>query len=108
MEHHRQIRPGDADQLLTALADRTSREVLAYLTASPTETATVEELVDVVTDRDDGSSCEERAEVVLHHSTLPKLAATDVLDYDADDRTVRYRGDPALEAMLAALDDEIS
>lgn len=92
------IRHDEIDRLLTALGDRDRREVLEYLRGSPDGTATVAELAGVLRERDTG--CEDRAKVVLHHSTLPKLAGAGVVDYDADARTVWYRGHPALESLL--------
>lgn len=42
-----------------------------------------------------------RVEVALHHHELPKLEQVGVIEYDARSRTVRYRGHPLLEELLA-------
>lgn len=36
--------------------------------------------------------------ITLHHSTLPKLADTDLLDYDPRSKTARYRGHTKAES----------
>ena len=36
--------------------------------------------------------------ITLHHSTLPKLADTDLLDYDPRSKTVRYCGHTEAES----------
>jgi hypothetical protein len=36
--------------------------------------------------------------ITLHHSTLPKLAETELLDYDPRSKTARYRGHTEAES----------
>ncbi|MFC4550561.1 MULTISPECIES: DUF7344 domain-containing protein [Halorussus] len=84
------------DAALDALADRRRRSLLAFVADRPSPTS-LDALVEHVADRDRsevptagrlGTDARERAEISLVHCHLPKLDATDVLDYDRDARTV--------------------
>lgn len=48
---------------------------------------------------------QERARRLLHHCHLPALDAAGILDYDSDDRSIRYRGDETVTELLAVLND---
>lgn len=61
---------------------------------------TLDELADVVVDRDGGVDDPSRARIRLHHCDLPKLAETGVIEYDPRSEAVRYRGRDALEGLL--------
>ena len=65
--------------------------VLAYFEQRSTETATIDDLGAFVTDRDPASPDESRVRIRLHHSVLPKLADSGLLDYDARSNVVRCR-----------------
>ncbi|SFS10760.1 hypothetical protein SAMN05216559_3800 [Halomicrobium zhouii] len=40
----------------------------------------------------------------LHHTHLPKLDDAEVVEYDPDDGTVQYRGDPHIEQWVDQID----
>ena len=92
------------DFLLTVLANEQRREVLHYLQRAEDSVVSLGALVDHLVDSDATSDRErERVHVGLHHSHLPKLAETTVIEYDADSRHVRYRGHSGLESLLEAV-----
>lgn len=64
------------------------RSVLQYFDDQEREVATIEDLTTYLHDQDP-SIDESRILIHLHHSTLPKLAASGVLDYDPRTNTVR-------------------
>lgn len=102
-----------AGRLLSALSSSHNRHVLTYLSESPGEVASLEELADHVVDREGGGGPGRRERVAgrLHHATLPKLAAMGVVDYDPRTNTVRYRGHPVVaqySALLAEVDEGAS
>lgn len=93
------------DEVHHYLASARRRWILAYLTTRSEETLSVDELVDVVTNREppsDGPGTHrERVEIDLHHVQLPKLATAGILEYDPVEETVEYSGTESLEALLA-------
>lgn len=98
MENQHPTHSSDTDEILSVLADRDRRTVLNYLRESPTATVSLDELTRAVDERGLDGATEPR--IVLHHSTLPKLEAVGVVDYDADRRVVRYLGHELLETLL--------
>lgn len=90
------------DELLGLLADRYRRATLRYFHESPADVASVSDVAGAISEpqQEDPQHVAGR----LHHSTLPKLAEADVLDYDARSTSVRYCGHPCLETMLDVLD----
>lgn len=103
MGNRRSNRPNDAEAFLAVLASRYSRDVLRYIQHSSGNVASVSEIGDAV--RDDGGEEAERVAVRLHHVTLPKLADLGAVEYDARNKTVRYRGHPELESLVNHLPD---
>lgn len=85
------------------LADGRRRAVVRYFLSSEDAVVAVDELVEFVHSREDGDRRREGTKLTLHHSTLPKLAATGFLDYDARSGTARYRGHSLLERTLHAV-----
>lgn len=93
--------PGRFDDLLTILADSERRAIVTYLQDAETDTASLDSLASALAsatslERDD-------ARMRLHHTHLPKLAGTPLLDYDPDTARVEYHGDRDLEALLNAI-----
>ena len=80
------------------LSRRPRRELLYWLYRRDDRSAPLDVLADALAERDVGIPGDLR--VALHHVHLPKLDDADVVDYDADQRTVRYRGDPLLGDLL--------
>lgn len=94
-------RTGEAlDALFEALADERRRYVLAYLDAGEEDVATVPDLVDHVADEASVDD-RERVSVALHHAHLPKLADAGLVEFDARDGFVRYRGGSTVSEWLA-------
>ena len=87
-ELHSVLESDDRRRILRILRDRTG------------EIATLEELVDLLVEREDGYSDPAAAAIALHHAELPRLAEVGALDYDPRTKVTRYRGHPRLEALL--------
>ncbi len=96
MGNKRTLHPEAKDELLTVLADRRCRAVLAYFRHSSADVASVQELANELKKHDRRG---DQVTLVLIHSVLPRLADADVIDYDGRSDTVRYRGDPDLERL---------
>ena len=86
----------DYDLLFEILADRHRRILLYELTEA--EIATVDELVDAISDR--VAVDRSQIEVALTHAHLPKLDETPIVDYDPRTATVRYYENRFLEEIL--------
>lgn len=82
------FRSVEYDRLFEALADR-HRRLLLYRLAEA-EVATVDELVDALSDRVAADPA--RLEISLTHTHLPKMDEAAIVDYDRRSSTVRYRG----------------
>lgn len=93
------------DAALELLAHHRRREILRYLIENDSTAVSVDELVAELSgsdsrpgETDDGGR--DRLRTVLCHAHLPKLADHDVIEYDRQSETVRYRSHPALEDMV--------
>lgn len=93
------------DTLVSALADEHHRHVLWYFQEIDDPIATVDDLVDYAAEGRPADN-REHIEITLHHVTLPKLADSGVITYDARNCTVRYLENPLLERMLGRVTDE--
>lgn len=95
----------DVDEILETLCHHCRREIIDYFEQRPeTSEATVSDLVDHIGGR--GSESERRQlEMYLFHTHLPKLAATDWLDFDREERRVRFHGHDGAEPALNELDE---
>lgn len=98
------------DAVLELLADRRRRELLERLFSQPSETTTIDELVEHLMDRESEARNERPArdsiEIKLLHVHLPKLADAGILEYDERSREVRYRANDRLEAWLERVREE--
>lgn len=97
------------DAALRLIADRKRRNVLRYLSEHDADWVRVSELARSLPEMAGQSPREPVSDVVveLHHIHLPKLAEAGVVDYDPDARTVRYHEHAKLEALLAAVADDV-
>ncbi len=91
------------DKLLHALADPHCRTTLWYLQHSADSVVSVQDLTDEISTDDHGGTTQ--LSIKLHHSTLPRLADTGVLEYDPTDHTVRYHGHPKLEPLMNSISE---
>lgn len=97
-------RTNPVDAAFRLLADETRRDALALLSTTPDGVASLSELADAVTARSPAAEDREQASIRLHHVVLPQLADAGVVDYDPRSETVRYYGEPALEALLDSIE----
>ena len=88
------------DERFEALARTDCRAVIQFFRDESTEEATLDDLVTGIVNGSYWDTDESHARLCLHHFTLPKLAETGILDYDPGSKTVRYRGQPAVEQLL--------
>ena len=90
------------DERFDALARTDCRAVIQFFRNGSIEEATFDDLVTGIVDGSYWDTDESHARLCLHHSTLPKLADTGILNYDARSKTVSYHGQPAVEQLLDA------
>ena len=83
-----------------ALARTDRRAVIQFFRDESTEEVTLDDLVTGIVNGSCWDTDKSHARLCLHHFALPKLADTGILDYDAKRKTVRYRGQPAVEQLL--------
>ena len=88
------------DEYLNVLAHEQCRTVVAYFARRSTEAATIDDLTAFVRDRTRQDEDARHVETRLHHATLPRLAESGVIEYDARRNTARYREQPTLESWV--------
>jgi len=66
--------------------------VFQYFEQHATETATVTDLDAYISAQHQSDEDETGIAISLHHSTLPRLADTGLIEYDPRSHTVRYTG----------------
>ena len=66
--------------------------VFQYFEQHATETATVTDLDAYISAQHQSDEDETDIAISLHHSTLPRLADTGLIEYDPRSHTVRYTG----------------
>lgn len=82
------------------LADERRRAVLRFLLGANRTTASTDEVVAHLLERDGGLGDEEALEIQLRHTTLPKLADAGVIARDERVGRIEYRGPAILESCL--------
>lgn len=88
----------EQDDLLALLATKEYRDTLSELR---TRAGDVTSLTTLAADTPTRASAGTAVTALrLHHMILPKLADAGLVQYDSDERTVRYRGNEAQEALL--------
>lgn len=93
---------GEDGPPLDAFADERRRSVLALVETESGPVPRAQLAKAIATGDGPGStqSSVRAVEIDLHHHHLPKLAAAEVVEYDADEGTVTYCGPPQLPAAL--------
>lgn len=97
---------------ISALSNPRCRLACRYFVESDETVAELSDLVDYVVCQECQHGGEvpgdHRTEVTiqLYHVHLPKLAETDVLEFDPRSRIVRYRGDDLVEELLRVISDD--
>lgn len=102
--------PGEFDddtlnRVFGLLEDQRQRYVLAALDATPGRAMSTDELADHLLDSDPSAVDRDNVLVSLHHSKLPHLAATGVIDFDARTGTVRYHGADTVTEFISYFSD---
>lgn len=101
MDHQQATHTETVDQLLSLLANSRCRAAVTYIRAESTDVFPVGDIANEL-----GTQFDEEVDQVtiqLHHSILPKLADAGVVNYDAQSKTVQYRGHSELESLLDSL-----
>ncbi|QLG28343.1 hypothetical protein HUG10_12650 [Halorarum halophilum] len=98
MDHQQQTNPDTTNELLTLLSDEYRRATIAYFRDSSESVSSLEDIADELCEEDQSEA--DRIAVQLHHSILPRLADSGVVNYDTKTNTAQYRGHSELEAML--------
>lgn len=91
----------EVGSLFGLLADEHCRTVLTYFHEEPVEVASIGEIQDSEYYATRGGD-EEKLAIMLHHVTMPKLEACDVVDYDQQQQIVRSRQTALVESVLEA------
>lgn len=85
--------------LFGLLADEHCRAVLAYFHEEAVDVASIDEIQDSEYYSTRGDEEGELA-ILLHHVTIPKLVACDLVDYDPRQQLVRSRETALVESVL--------
>jgi len=94
------IPPEELDRVFRVLANQECRLVLSYFRKYSTEQATVSDLVEFILKKNRIERNSEQVETTLYHSTLPRMAEVEVIDYDVRSKSIQYHGHWALEPWL--------
>lgn len=94
--------------LLEVVAHHQRREILRVLVDAPDHTASVDELMNHVSDLEVDRTGErpgrDQLEMSFHHVHLPVLTDVRLVEYDARSKDVRYRRHERVEDLLEYLD----
>ncbi|QSW99389.2 DUF7344 domain-containing protein [Haloterrigena alkaliphila] len=94
--------------ILEVMAHHHRREILRVLVDSPDHTASIDELMNHVSDLEVARTGQrpgrDQLEIAFHHVHLPALTDVGLLEYDARSKDVRYRRHERVEDLLEYLD----
>lgn len=94
-------RDGDAASArYSVLADADCRQVVEFFREADSDVVSLDVLAEELRTPARSSTDPTGLAVQLHHVTLPKLSEAGVLEYDSDEKRVRYSGDGDLESIL--------
>lgn len=100
------------DTLLQLVADRHRRQAIQQLRKEANGETTFDDLVDrLLGDEsltDDHTTHREQLAIQLYHAHLPRLADHGVVEFDPENRAVRYQPDEQIERVLDSLPDELA
>lgn len=100
------------DALLRFVADRRRRQAIHQLRHHASGKTPIDDLVDTLrsgdSHTDDQTTGREQLSTQLYHVHLPKLADHDIVEFDPENRDVRYQPDDQIESILDSLPDETS
>lgn len=98
----------DLDRVLKVLADADRRSLIRYLSDCCETSVKLGTCIDhLKSHRYDGDTGEttDRLSSVLHHTHLPKLEDTGLIEYDSSTDSVHYRPNPAVDDLLELLEE---
>lgn len=95
------------DTTIGALASSSRRHILRRLSREPDNTATIDELGDVLLTDGNGRTSGDEAKIALLHAHLPKLTEAGIVDVDWRHGTVRYREDHLIESLLGQVTADV-
>lgn len=100
------------DALLGLVADRHRRQAIQQLRKESDGETTFDDLVDRLLGDEspagDNRIDREQLAIQLYHAHLPKLADHGVVEFDPENRVVRYQPDEQIETVLDSLSEELS
>jgi hypothetical protein len=89
------------DTALEILANHDRRAIIEYLRDTSDHTATIDELANYLVSQKAERASEhpgrDHLQTTLHHVHVPKLVDSGLIDYDARNQEIRYRGSDRLE-----------
>lgn len=103
---YRGVRPStsvDVDAALALLSNRQRRSILRYLVSTPEDSVTIDAIAEHIAEEMDIES--KSVKIDCHHTHLPKLNDSGVIDYDQRMGDVRYNRTPTVEHLLDAIAD---
>lgn len=92
------------DSILRALADQHCRLVVRYLADSHETAVSFREISQFVAANAATDPSPHDVRIHLSHAVLPRLDETNIVEYDLEAETVRYRRRPVVESVLAAVE----
>ncbi|WP_456071298.1 DUF7344 domain-containing protein [Haladaptatus caseinilyticus] len=100
-KHERPVlSPSKACQILSSSY---RRHLLSYLQTRDADVADFDELVTYIHMKSEKEATTEQVRILLLHIHLPKLAKYGVIEYDRQNKDVRYHDDTNLESVLDIL-----
>ena len=90
---------------LELLAESDRREIIRILRESEADHVQTREIITHLQESDPTRNEEDRIAIAVHHNHLPKLAETDVVDFDSDSETIRYNDDELVETLLESISE---
>lgn len=106
-----QERPLSPDKLLSALANEHRRAILTALVNAPQKTLEHDTLIAHVADRVQDEDAErvsdehqQRIQIALHHTHLPKLEEAQIIDYKTETGNVQFSGGELEQKILTLVE----
>lgn len=101
MDHQQAIHTETVDQLLSLLANSRCRAAITCMRAESADVFSVGDIANELSTQFDEEI--DQVTIQLHHSILPRLTDASVVNYDAQSKSVQYRGRSELESLLDSL-----
>lgn len=106
MDTHTEIVP--TETVLQMAVHPKRRTMVQYFVETDERTVDLDGLVEYVIAEESLSPLDrQRVSIELHHTHLPMVSETGILDYDIRERTARYNGSEELERLLDFVANEL-